>query len=81
LRGLQQSAHLVGDFKQVAVDQSSAQRRTFGLKVTLQELSALLHSSLRKTPFTLELDIPDDIQLNSYPACWDKCSPISLTTL
>ncbi|WP_423681986.1 sensor histidine kinase [Undibacterium sp. WLHG33] len=67
LRGLQQSAHLVGDFKQVAVDQSSAQRRTFGLKVTLQELSALLHSSLRKTPFTLELDIPDDIELNSYP--------------
>lgn len=67
LRGLQQSAHLVGDFKQVAVDQSSAQRRTFDLLITLQELTALLHSSLRKTPFTLELDIPPDIQLNSYP--------------
>ena len=67
LRGLQQSAHLVGDFKQVAVDQSSAQRRKFGLLVMLQELSALLHSSLRKTPYTLELDIPEDIQLDSYP--------------
>ncbi|MDE2427771.1 MAG: HAMP domain-containing protein, partial [Burkholderiales bacterium] len=67
MRGLQQSAHLVGDFKQVAVDQSSAQRRKFGLLVMLQELSALLHSSLRKTPYTLELDIPDDIQLDSYP--------------
>ncbi|MEB0138763.1 MULTISPECIES: sensor histidine kinase [unclassified Undibacterium] len=67
LRGLQQSAHLVGDFKQVAVDQSSAQRRRFGLLVVLQELSALLHSSLRKTPFTLELDIPAEIELDSYP--------------
>ncbi|MBI3283614.1 MAG: HAMP domain-containing protein [Burkholderiales bacterium] len=67
LRGLQQSAHLVGDFKQVAVDQSSAQRRQFSLLVMLQELTALLHSSLRKTPYTLELDIPEDIQLDSYP--------------
>jgi two-component system NtrC family sensor kinase len=67
LRGLQQSAHLVGDFKQVAVDQSSAQRRQFALLVMLQELTALLHSSLRKTPFTLELDIPGEIQLDSYP--------------
>jgi two-component system NtrC family sensor kinase len=57
----------VGDFKQVAVDQSSAQRRQFGLLVTLQELVALLGSSLRKTPYTLELDIPADIKLDSYP--------------
>lgn len=67
LRGLQHSARLVGDFKQVAVDQSSAQRRKFSLLVMLQELTALLHSSLRKTPFTLELDIPTDIELDSYP--------------
>ena len=67
LRGLQQSARLVGDFKQVAVDQSSAQRREFSLLTMLQELAALLHSSLRKTPFTLELDIPADLTLNSYP--------------
>lgn len=67
LRGLQHSARLVGDFKQVAVDQSSAQRRQFSLLVMLNELVALLHSSLRKTPYTLELDIPSDIILDSYP--------------
>ncbi|MFZ6749679.1 sensor histidine kinase [Undibacterium sp. Ren11W] len=67
LRGLQQSARLVGDFKQVAVDQSSAQRRHFNLLVMLQELVALLASSLRKTPFILELNIPDNITLDSYP--------------
>ncbi|MBY0572630.1 MAG: HAMP domain-containing protein [Undibacterium sp.] len=67
MRGLHQAAQLVGDFKQVAVDQSSAQRRTFTLVVVFQELAALLHSSLKKTPFNLELDIPDDIELDSYP--------------
>ncbi|MBI3713732.1 MAG: HAMP domain-containing histidine kinase, partial [Burkholderiales bacterium] len=67
MRGLQQAAQLVGDFKQVAVDQSSAQRRKFTLAVVFQELAALLHSSLRKTPYTLELDIPADIELDSYP--------------
>lgn len=67
LRGLQQSARLVGDFKQVAVDQSSAHRREFFLSVMLNELVALLHSGLRKTPYTLALDIPDDIKLDSFP--------------
>ena len=67
MRGLQQAAQLVGDFKQVAVDQSSAQRRKFSLAVVFQEMAALLHSSLRKTPFTLELDIPHDIEFDSYP--------------
>lgn len=67
LRGLQQSARLVGEFKQVAVDQSSTQRRTFSLEIMLGELAALLQSSLRKTPYTLELEIPDDIELDSYP--------------
>jgi two-component system NtrC family sensor kinase len=67
MRGLQQAAQLVGDFKQVAVDQSSAQRRVFKLSVVFQELAALLNSSLRKTPFTLELNIPEEIELDSYP--------------
>jgi signal transduction histidine kinase len=67
MRGLQQAGQLVGDFKQVAVDQSSAQRRQFNLLVVIQELAALLHSSLKKTPFTLELDIPNNIDMDSYP--------------
>jgi signal transduction histidine kinase len=67
LRGLQQSTRLVGEFKQVAVDQSSTQRRTFSLEIMLGELAALLQSSLRKTPYTLELEIPDDIELDSFP--------------
>ena len=67
LRGLNQAAHLVGDFKQVAVDQSSAQRRQFDLHTMMLELTSLLMPGLSKTPYILVLDIPTDIQLNSYP--------------
>jgi signal transduction histidine kinase len=67
LRGLNQAAHLVGDFKQVAVDQSSAQRRQFDLHTMMLELTSLLMPGLSKTPYILVLDIPTDIQLDSYP--------------
>lgn len=67
LRGLNQAAHLVGDFKQVAVDQSSAQRRQFDLHTMMLELTSLLMPGLSKTPYILVLDIPTDIQLDSFP--------------
>jgi len=67
LRGLNQAAHLVGDFKQVAVDQSSAQRRQFNLHTMMLELTSLLMPGLSKTPYTLVLDIPTDIQMDSFP--------------
>ena len=67
LRGLHQAAHLVGDFKQVAVDQSSSQRRKFQLHTMLNELTALLMSSLSKTTYTLTLDVPAEIEMDSFP--------------
>lgn len=67
LRGLNQAAHLVGDFKQVAVDQSSVQRRQFDLHTMLFELTSLLMPGLSKTPYILVLDIPRGIILDSFP--------------
>jgi len=67
LRGLNQAAHLVGDFKQVAVDQSSAQRRRFDLQTMMMELTSLLMPGLSKTPYLLVLDIPPQIELDSFP--------------
>ena len=67
LRGLHQAAHLVGDFKQVAVDQSNVQRRQFNLHTMLFELTSLLMPGISKTPYILVLDIPSDIQMDSFP--------------
>ncbi len=67
IRGLNQAAHLVGDFKQVAVDQSSAQRRQFFLHTMMFELTSLLMPGLSKTPYNLVIDIPSDIHMDSFP--------------
>lgn len=59
--------HLIQSFKQVAVDQTSDRRREFNLQVMLDEIAATLQPLLRNTAHPLQLDIPDDIVMNSYP--------------
>lgn len=67
LSSLRHAADLVASFKQVAVDQTSAQRRTFDLHATVAEILITLGPSLRKTSYTVENHIPDDIAMDSYP--------------
>lgn len=64
---LQRAATLVRGFKQVAVDQSSEERRQFDLSEYLQEIILNLHPRLKKTHHQIEMAIPDDITLNSIP--------------
>jgi signal transduction histidine kinase len=67
MRSLHQAAELVSSFKQVAVDQTSLNRRKFKLRETVSEILLTLGPALRKTPHHVENDIPDDITLDSYP--------------
>ena len=67
LRSLHSAADLVNSFKQVAVDQASAQRRRFNLQQTTQEIMATMMNHVRKAGHTLEMDMPADIVLDSYP--------------
>lgn len=66
-RNLKRAAELVQSFKQVAVDQSSEQRRRFQLNETVHECLVLLHPMLKRTPYQVEVDIPDHIEMDSYP--------------
>ena len=67
MRSLHHAAELVSSFKQVAVDQTSVNRRVFPLKETLTEILLTLGPTLRKTSHTVQCDVPDDITLDSYP--------------
>ena len=67
MRSLHHAAELVSSFKQVAVDQTSVNRRVFRLKETLNEILLTLGPSLRKTSHTVECLVHDDISLDSYP--------------
>lgn len=67
LRNLNKAAHLVESFKQVAVDQSSSQRRKFWLDRVTAETVMTLNPAIKKTPYKVVCDIPDNIQMNSFP--------------
>jgi PAS domain S-box-containing protein len=66
-RNLHRAVELVSNFKQLAVDQSSYQRRQFGLQEVVHEISLAMGPAIRKTPYILEIDVPADLVLDSYP--------------
>lgn len=66
-RNLHRAADLVTSFKQVAVDQTSAQRRRFALVEVVTEILASLRPTLGRTPYQTVVDVPADLQLDSYP--------------
>jgi signal transduction histidine kinase len=71
-RNTQRAVSLITNFKQVAVDQTSVQRRKFNLLQTIQEVVGTLSPTLRKHQLTLTIDIPDEIILDSYPGPFDQ---------
>lgn len=67
IRGLHRSSELISNFKQVAVDQTSEQRRVFKLDKVINEVVALMLPMLRKTPYKLAISIPEGITMDSFP--------------
>lgn len=67
MRSMRNAANLVSSFKQVAVDQSSENRRTFKLDATVDEILLTLRPSLRRTNHVLMSHIAPGITLESYP--------------
>jgi signal transduction histidine kinase len=67
LSNLNRAADLIQSFKQVAVDQSSEEQRTFDLKQYLSEVLISLKPKLRTTHHQVEIRGDEAIALNSYP--------------
>ncbi|WP_282829161.1 HAMP domain-containing sensor histidine kinase [Pelomonas sp. V22] len=72
LANLQRSASLVQDFKQVAVDRASLQRRRFDLRRVSEEVVHLLQISLKTPQFNLVLDLPAELLLDSFPGAFGQ---------
>ena len=66
-RNLRRAAELIGSFKQISADQSSSQARTFNLATVVNDMLLTLSPSLKKTPFVIRQQIPDELILNSFP--------------
>lgn len=67
LRNLTRAAELITGFKQVAVDQSTAQRRQFELAALVDEIMLTLRPSLKRTPYLITSSCPPGLKLDSYP--------------
>ncbi|MBL8416576.1 MAG: PAS domain S-box protein [Propionivibrio sp.] len=66
-RNTARAADLISHFKQVAVDQTSTRRRSFDLRQTIEEVLLTLRPQFKRTAHRIELEIPPDLELDSYP--------------
>jgi signal transduction histidine kinase len=64
---LNRAGELVHSFKQVAVDRTHAERRTFDLKEASDQIAASLRPGARQCQVALEVGIPKGMIMDSYP--------------
>lgn len=64
---LQRAAELIQSFKQVAVDRSQAERRSFDLALATEQILASLRPILKTSRIKLVVDIPEGIVMDSFP--------------
>jgi ligand-binding sensor domain-containing protein/signal transduction histidine kinase len=67
VRSLHSAAELVSSFRQVSVDQASAQRRRFDLAQACHEIVATLMNTVRLAEHRLLLDVPAGIVMDGFP--------------
>jgi ligand-binding sensor domain-containing protein/signal transduction histidine kinase len=67
LRNLQRADRLIRSFKQVAVDQSTEDRRVVDLGICINEILTTLGPSLKKTPHRVEVFCPHPVVCETAP--------------
>jgi signal transduction histidine kinase len=67
MSNLRRASELVKSFKQVAVDQSSEQRRMIELKPYFQDILNSLRPSTKRFRHVIELDIQENVHWDSFP--------------
>jgi len=72
LINMERAAELISSFKQVAVDQSSENRRCFNLKEYMDEILLSLRPRYKKTSHVVRVTCEPDIELNSFPGAFSQ---------
>ena len=67
LSNMERAATLTQSFKEVAIDQTSQERRAFRLDEYIREVLLNLNPILRKTEHSVEIECPESIIVDSYP--------------
>ena len=64
---IKRAANLVKSFKQVAVDQTSEEKRVFNIRKYLQEILFSIHSVTKKTNLNFKITCESSLEINSFP--------------
>jgi two-component system sensor histidine kinase ChiS len=72
LKNLTRAAELIQSFKQVAVDQTGEQQRTFVLEEYLHEILTTLKPKFKRTQHQVSIECHGEIVLSSYPGIFSQ---------
>ena len=67
VQNVERAADLIRSFKSVAVDQTSAERRTFNLRQLIDDIIRSLSPALRNSQASVVADCSAEIEMDSYP--------------
>jgi len=72
LNNLNRAADLIQSFKQVAVEQSNLDKRSFAVKKYIQDTLISLKPHLKKTSHQITVHGDEQIKINSYPGAFSQ---------
>ncbi len=67
LENMGRAAELINSFKQIAVDQACDYLRNFKIKEYIDEILLSVRPNFKNTPYTIEVNCPQEFEINSYP--------------
>lgn len=70
INNLDRASKLVNSFKQVSIDQSTENKRTFKVKAYLEQLLLSLHPKIKKSHQQVIIHCPEDLEIKSYPGAY-----------
>ncbi len=64
---LEKAVELIGSFKTVSIDNATQEKRVFNIKQYLNDILITLKPKLKLGSYTINLNCPNEININSYP--------------
>lgn len=72
LTNLHRAAQLITGFKQIAVDQTSDDKRSFNVKQYIEEILMSLHPKIKKTKHQITVNCPGKLNIDSFPGAFSQ---------
>lgn len=72
LSNMERTAEMVQSFKQVSADQSTAQKRKFGLKQYTEDVIRSLYPRLKNRKIDIQIEMDEKLELDSFPGVFSQ---------